>query len=53
VDGRSPDRIAPNDAKRARLSTLVYHDGEDLGNPAMARLAKRFGYTLDALRKLL
>ena len=30
-----------------------YHDGTDLGNPRMAQAAKRFGYTLDELRKLL
>lgn len=30
----------------------VYHDGVDIGGPAMARIAKDYGYTLDELRKL-
>jgi predicted RNA binding protein YcfA (HicA-like mRNA interferase family) len=30
----------------------AYHDGVDLGGPAMARIAKDYGYTLDELRKL-
>lgn len=30
----------------------AYHDGVDLGGPAMTRVAKDFGYTLDQLRRL-
>jgi predicted RNA binding protein YcfA (HicA-like mRNA interferase family) len=30
----------------------AYHDGADLGGPAMARIARDYGYTLDELRKL-
>ena len=30
----------------------AYHDGVDLGGPAMARVAKDYGYTLAELRKL-
>jgi hypothetical protein len=29
------------------------HDGTDLGAPRMAQIARRFGYTLDELRRLL
>lgn len=29
-----------------------YHDGVDLGGPALARVAKSFGYTVDDLRRL-
>ena len=29
-----------------------YHDGVDLGGPAMARIARDYGYTLAELRKL-
>jgi predicted RNA binding protein YcfA (HicA-like mRNA interferase family) len=32
--------------------TFSYHDSEDLGNPALARVAKTFGYTLDELRRM-
>jgi predicted RNA binding protein YcfA (HicA-like mRNA interferase family) len=28
------------------------HDGVDLGGPAMARIARDYGYALDELRKL-
>ena len=28
----------------------AYHDGVDLGGPAMARIARDYGYTLDELR---
>lgn len=34
------------------LETWAYHDGRDLGNVDMARIAKRFGYTLADLRRL-
>jgi predicted RNA binding protein YcfA (HicA-like mRNA interferase family) len=30
----------------------AYHDGVDLGGPALARVAKSFGYTVDELRRL-
>ena len=30
----------------------AYHDGVDLGGPAMARIAPDYGYTLAELRKL-
>jgi hypothetical protein len=30
----------------------AYHDGVDLGAPAMARIARDYGYTVDELRKL-
>jgi predicted RNA binding protein YcfA (HicA-like mRNA interferase family) len=30
----------------------AYHDGVDLGGPAMARIARDYGYTLAQLRKL-
>jgi predicted RNA binding protein YcfA (HicA-like mRNA interferase family) len=30
----------------------AFHDGVDLGGPAMARIAAHFGYTPSALRKL-
>jgi hypothetical protein len=30
----------------------AYHDGVDLGGPAMARIARDYGYTIDELRKL-
>lgn len=30
----------------------AYHDGVDLGSPALARIARDYGYTVDELRKL-
>jgi predicted RNA binding protein YcfA (HicA-like mRNA interferase family) len=30
----------------------AYHDGVDLGGPAMDRTARDYGYTVDELRKL-
>ena len=38
--------------KADRQRVWAYHDGVDLGGPAMARLAKDYGYTLAELRKL-
>ena len=35
-----------------RQRVWAYHDGVDLGGPAMARVAKDYGYTLAELRKL-
>ena len=39
--------------KGDKAATWAYHEGEDLGNPALAGVAKKFGYTLDELRELL
>jgi predicted RNA binding protein YcfA (HicA-like mRNA interferase family) len=39
--------------KGSQQQVWAYHDGVDLGGPAMARIAKDYGYTLDELRKLL
>jgi len=30
----------------------AYHDGADLGHPAMAKIAKDYGYALAELRRL-
>lgn len=38
--------------KDDRRRIWAYHDGADLGGPALARLAKDYGYTLAELRKL-
>ena len=38
--------------KNGRQITWSFHDGEELGNPAMAKVAKDCGYTLEELRKL-
>jgi hypothetical protein len=38
--------------KDDRQRIWAYHDGVDLGGPAMARIAKDYGYTLAELRKL-
>jgi predicted RNA binding protein YcfA (HicA-like mRNA interferase family) len=38
--------------KDDRQRVWAYHDGVDLGGPALARIAKDFGYTLDELRRL-
>jgi predicted RNA binding protein YcfA (HicA-like mRNA interferase family) len=32
---------------------FAYHDGADLGGPALAIVAKEFGMTVDELRRLL
>jgi predicted RNA binding protein YcfA (HicA-like mRNA interferase family) len=37
--------------KGNRQRVWAYHDGVDLGGPAMARIAKDYGYSLDELRK--
>ncbi len=39
-------------AKDDRQRIWAYHEGVDLGGPAMARIAKDDGYTLAELRKL-
>ena len=38
--------------KEDRQRVWAYHDGVDLGGPAMARIAKDYGYTVDELRRL-
>jgi predicted RNA binding protein YcfA (HicA-like mRNA interferase family) len=38
--------------KDDRQRIWAYHEGVDLGGPAMARIAKDYGYTLAELRKL-
>lgn len=38
--------------KGAQQRIWAYHDGVDLGGPAMARVAKDYGYALEQLRKL-
>jgi hypothetical protein len=30
----------------------AYHDGVDLGGPAMSRIARDYGFAVDELRKL-
>jgi predicted RNA binding protein YcfA (HicA-like mRNA interferase family) len=40
--------LVKGDQQRIR----AYHDGVDLGGPAMARIARDYGYTLAELRKL-
>ena len=39
-------------AKGNEQRICAYHDGVNLGGPAMARIARDYGYTLDELRKL-
>ncbi|HUL24463.1 MAG TPA: hypothetical protein VLW44_01655 [Streptosporangiaceae bacterium] len=46
---RSASRVSP---VRGWAGSRAYHDGADLGGPAMARIARDYGYTLDELRKL-
>lgn len=38
--------------KDDRQRIWAYHEGVDLGGPAMARIAKDYGYTLAELRNL-
>jgi predicted RNA binding protein YcfA (HicA-like mRNA interferase family) len=38
--------------KGALKRTWAFHDGIDLGTVQMTQVAKQFGYTLEALRKL-
>ena len=38
--------------KNDRQRIWAYHDGADLGSPALARVAKDYGYTLAELREL-
>jgi predicted RNA binding protein YcfA (HicA-like mRNA interferase family) len=40
--------LVKGDQRRIR----AYHDGIDLGAPALARIARDYGYTVDELRKL-
>jgi predicted RNA binding protein YcfA (HicA-like mRNA interferase family) len=39
-------------AKGDQQRIWAYHDGVDLGGPAMARIARDYGYTFAELRKL-
>jgi hypothetical protein len=39
-------------AKGDQQRIWAYHDGVDLGGPAMARIVRDYGYTLAELRKL-
>jgi len=39
--------------KGDKEETWAHHDSEDLGNPMIARIARRFGYTLEQFRRLL
>jgi predicted RNA binding protein YcfA (HicA-like mRNA interferase family) len=39
-------------AKGERRGTWAWHDGDDLGGPAVGIVAKEFGYSVDELRKL-
>lgn len=39
-------------AKGTRRAVWAWHDGSDLGGPAMGIIAKEFGYTVDDLRRL-
>jgi len=39
-------------AKGDARGTWTWHDGDDLGGPAMRLVAKEFGYTVDELRRL-
>jgi hypothetical protein len=39
--------------KGDKAVTWSHHHGQDLGNPALARVARAFGYTLEELRDLL
>jgi predicted RNA binding protein YcfA (HicA-like mRNA interferase family) len=39
-------------AKGDQQRVWAYHEGVDLGSPAMARIARDYGYTLAELRKL-
>ncbi len=39
--------------KEGLKATFVHHQRDDLGNPALAILAKSFGYSLEELRRLL
>jgi predicted RNA binding protein YcfA (HicA-like mRNA interferase family) len=38
--------------KGDRAGVFAFHDGEDLGGPMMARIARQFGYTLEELRRM-
>jgi len=35
-----------------RKLPFTQHEGEDLGGPMMAKIAKDFGYTLEQLRRM-
>lgn len=52
VDRDQAIRLSPRARQRNRQRIWAYHDGVDLGRPAMARIAKDYGYTMEELRKL-
>ncbi len=54
MGGSRPGARAPTacSSKGNEQRIWAYHDGADLGGPAMARIARDYGYTLDELRKL-
>ena len=39
--------------KNSKAATFAFHDSKDLGKKEMAQIARRFGYTLDELQRLL
>ena len=39
--------------REGRQETFSYHDGDNLGGPAIGLVAKQFGLTVDELRRLL
>jgi hypothetical protein len=52
VDRDQAVGFAPGARQGRPAAHLAYHDGVDLGGPAMARIARDYGYTLAELRKL-
>jgi hypothetical protein len=52
VDRGKAVGFAPGLAKGDQQRIWAYHDGVDLGGPAMARIARDYGYALAELRKL-
>jgi predicted RNA binding protein YcfA (HicA-like mRNA interferase family) len=39
--------------RQGAQAIFAFHDGEDLGGPAVARVAREFGMTVEGLRRLL
>jgi predicted RNA binding protein YcfA (HicA-like mRNA interferase family) len=39
--------------KNGVQGVFFFHDKEDLGSPALARVAREFGYTVDELRRMI
>jgi hypothetical protein len=52
VDGDQALGFAPGAGQGRPAAHLGLNDGVDLGGPAMARIARDYGYTLAELRKL-